>query len=80
MTVSAPAKLEALERAFRSPGASVGRTTPATSMCSASGTPPEAMAPDFSGVRRAVEVYHGKIAKADASVLTAGVDAAGIKS
>ena len=79
MTVSAPAKLEALHRLLRSAPRVDGDKAAAASMRRSS-APPEAMAPDFSGVGRAVEVYYAKIPAAERSVLTAGVDAACLKS
>lgn len=80
MTVSGNLKLKALEKAFSSkPGTVAVETSSSPAMRSAAGKP-QAIEPDFSGVRRATAFYHSKVNAGERTVLTAGVEAANIKS
>jgi hypothetical protein len=77
MTVSRLAKLEAALRA--TPRGDEAATRASTQTMRRAAVPPEAMAPEFSGLNRAVHIIHAKF-HGERSVLTVGAESTGIAS
>ncbi len=80
MTVSASGKLQALEKLLTTKPGAVAVATASSPTMRGSASKPQAIEPDFSGVRRATAFYHSKVHGGERTVLTAGVEAANIKS